>query len=145
MNAEKKRIAIIALIVVVSILLGVLSMAGYFRFAGAKMLDRIYEPEMIIPSPDGRYELVVQEWSCLGGAGADVYIREPGQDQWYNSWMRKQIGTASGDDYYQPFSGGTYHVEWQRHQVTICYYRDLAVEDVNDRSTWRGQLVYELE
>ena len=103
--------------------------------------SRDYEPSFVISSsPDEQYELVVREWSCLGGAGADVYIKET---EWYNSLNKKLVGTAMGDDYYQPFSNGTYYVEWESDKVTIYYYKAVPAESVNDRSTWRGVISYE--
>ena len=108
------------------------------------LFGRHYEPNLIISSPDGQYELVIREYSCLGGGGADIYIRGT---EWYNIWNKKEIGHASGDDSYQPFSNGTYYVEWESDKVTIYYYRGLSplAENVNDRSTWRGVLTYEFE
>lgn len=108
------------------------------------MFGRLYEPNLVIASPDGQYELVIREYSCLGGVGADIYIRG---GEWYNIWNKKEIGHASGDDAYQPFSNGTYYVEWESDKVTIYYYRGLSpqAENVNDRSTWKGVFSYEFE
>lgn len=131
-------IIIIALVLVVCVIIA----AGAYWYIASKILSRVYEPDLIISSPDGQYELVVREWSCLGGSGADVYIRET---EWYNSWKMNEIGTVRADDYYYPFANGTYYVEWEIDKVTIYYYKCLSIENVNDRSTWRGIVSYNLD
>lgn len=146
MRISEHRATYIIINVIVSILLlSMLAFGVYYWIVISAMCSRYYEPEMVLPSSNGQYDLVVREWSCLGGAGADVYLRKTEQGEWYNSWMKLKIGTASGDDYYQPFSHGTYEVEWESDRVTIYYYRDLSVEDRNDPSTWLGVVTYELE
>ena len=141
-NLSKKS----RIIIITSLVLAVcLILAAGIYFIGISMLfGRHYEPNLIISSPDDQYELVIREYSCLGGAGADIYIRGP---EWYNIWNKNKIGHASGDDSYQPFSNGTYYVEWESDKVTIYYYRGLSplAENVNDRSTWRGVFTYEFE
>jgi hypothetical protein len=141
-NLSKKS----RIIIITSLVLAVcLILAAGIYFIGISMLfGRHYEPNLIISSPDGQYELVIREYSCLGGVGADIYIRGA---EWYNIWNKKKIGHASGDDYYQPFSNGTYYVEWKSDKVTIFYYMGLGpwVENANDRSTWRGVLSYDLD
>ena len=139
--SKKSRIIIItSLVLAVCLVLA----AGIFFIGISMLFGRHYEPNLIISSPDDQYELVIREYSCLGGAGADIYIRGP---EWYNIWNKNKIGHASGDDSYQPFSNGTYYVEWESDKVTIYYYRGLSplAENVNDRSTWRGVLSYDLD
>lgn len=137
-----KRIIVIIAIAVAAV---VLLVGAYLWFAASSLLGRDYDPELVIAiSPDDQYELVVREFSCLGGSGAEIYIREPGQDQWYNSWKAKHIGNASGDNYYKPFADGAYYVEWESNQVTIYYYRSVPVENKDDPATWRGVVTYDL-
>ena len=131
---------IIAIVLAVCLTVG----AGIYMYIGSQILSRIYEPELVIASPDGQQELVVCEFSCLGGAGAEIYIRKPGQDKWYNSWKKAKVGTVGTDDYYQPFTNGTYEVEWETDHVTVYYCKGVPAENRNDRSTWRGVLRYEL-
>lgn len=139
LSLTSRVIIIVALVLVVCLVLFV-----GIRFSGIVMLfSRHYESSFVISSsPDDQYELSVREWSCLGGGGADVYIRGT---EWYNSWSNKKIGTAIGDNGYQPFSNETYYVEWESETVTIYYYESLPVENVNDCSTWRGVVSYEFE
>ena len=131
-------------ILIISLVLVCLILAVGTYFSGAIMLfSRHYEPNTVISSsPDDQYEIVVREWSCLGGGGADVYIRKTG---WYIRWKTQQIGTAYPDDYYRSFANGKYYVEWESDKVTIYYYDGLDIENVNDCSTWRGVLCYEFE
>ena len=144
--SEYRATYIIINVIVAIFLLSMLVFGVYFWIATSAMLSRHYEPEVVFStSPDGRYELVACEYSCLGGAGADIYIRERGQENMYVGWRKNSIGHVSGDDYYQPISGGTYYVEWETDRVTIYYYEHLLVENRNDRSTWQGVLTYELE
>ena len=79
LSLTSRVIIIVALVLVVSLVLFV-----GIRFFGIVMLfSRHYETSYVISSsPDDQYELAVREWSCLGGGGADVYIRGT---EWYNS------------------------------------------------------------
>ena len=139
LSITSRVIFIVALALVVSLILA----AGIHFFGVVRLFSRHYEPSFVISSsPDDQYELSVREWSCLGGGGADVYIRGT---EWYNSWNKKKIGTAIGDNGYQPFSNETYYVEWENDTVTIYYYESLPVENVNESSTWRGIVIYEFE
>ena len=139
-NPSKKS----RIIIITSLVLAVcLILAVGIHFLGIVMLfSRHYEPDIVISSPDGQHELVIREFSCLGGAGAEIYIREP---KWYNSWKLKEIGNAGTDNYYQTFTKGTYYVEWESDEVTIYYYEGLRIEKANDRSTWQGVVSYEFE
>lgn len=141
LSMKSKIILVVSLVVVACLILAV----GVYWYIGSKLFSRLYKPDIVISSPDGQYELVIREYSCIGGVGAEIYIREPGQDKWYNSWKMKEIGSGGADDYYLTFTNGTYYVEWESDKVTIYYYMDLLVENVNDRSTWRGVLSYEFE
>ena len=147
MRISEYRATYIIINVIVAIMaMSLVAFGIYYWFAASAMLSRSYEPYMVIStSPDGRYELVACEYSCLGGAGADIYIRERGQENMYVGWRKNSIGHVSGDDYYQPLSGGTYYVEWETDRVTIYYYRRVGGENRNDRSTWFGEMVYTFE
>ena len=135
------------IIIIVLVLVGCLIFAvGRWFYAFSKAFDRQYNPDVIISSsPDGRYELVAREWGFGMGGGAEIYIRKPGQEKGDNSIEEQHIGDTSTDDGYPCFTRGTYYVEWESDKVTIYYYEDLQVEDVNDPSTWRGVLTYEFE
>ena len=141
LSVTSRIMIIIAIVLIVCVIVAV----GIYMYIGSQMLSREYEPDLIISAPDGQNELVVREFSCLGGAGAEIYIRKPGQDKWYNSWLKKQIGTIGTDDYYQTFTNGTYDVEWESNQITIYYYKGVPAENANDPSTWRGMVRYDLE
>ena len=144
--SEYRATYIIINVIVAIFLLSMLVFGVYFWIAASAMLSRHYEPEVVFStSPDGRYELVACEFSCLGGAGADIYIRDTESKTTLANWKKNEIGNISGDDYYQPISGGTYYVEWETDRVTIYYYEHLLAENRNDRSTWQGVLTYELE
>ena len=138
MGTSKKKVLIIIAIVVamVIVLVGV-----YCWLVVSLMLSRQYEPDILISSPDDRHELVVREWSCLGGGGVDIYIRKT---EWYNMWNKKEIESAVTDDYYHPFTAGAYEVEWESDQVTVRYCEGLEIENVKDPSTWRGLVIYAL-
>lgn len=134
----RRIMIVIAIILVACLILGV----GIYIFIGSKILSRDYEPDLVIASPDGQYELVIREWSYTVGGGAEIYLRKPGQDKWYNSWRKAEIGSTSAQTLC--FTQGYYSVEWNEDNVTVYYYRGYAIEDVNDRSTWRGILSYDL-
>ena len=141
LSTTLRIIIIISIVLVLCLVIA----AGIYMYIGSQMLGREYEPDLVISSPDGQQELVVREFSCLGGAGAEIYIRKPGQDKWYNSWMKKQLGTIGTDDYYQTFTNGTYDVEWASNEITVYYYKGVPAENPNDRSTWCGMASYSLD
>jgi hypothetical protein len=103
-----------------------------------------YEPDIIVSSPDGQYELVIREEAQLHASAAVIYIRKPGQDQWYNSWKEQLIGSTLSDECL-PFTNGYYYVKWESERVVLGYYRgyDTSVEDKDDPTTWQGLLIYE--
>ena len=131
---------IVAIVLAVCLSIG----AGTYMYIGSQISGRTYEPELVIASPDGQCELVIRAFSCLGGAGAELYIRNPGQDKWYNRWMKTKIGTVGTDDYYQPFTNGAYEVEWETDHITVYYCKGVPAENKNDPATWRGVLTYHL-
>lgn len=144
--SPKTRMILMILFIIFALLAILVVIRGlYTWYVISGLLSRFYEPDIILSSPDGQHELVIREFSCLGGSGAEFYIREPGQDKWYNSWMMKEVGNAGMDDYCQPFTAGSYYVIWESDQVTVCYHEGLGVENEKDRSTWRGKKVFELE
>ncbi|MBE6923948.1 MAG: hypothetical protein E7466_01740 [Ruminococcaceae bacterium] len=131
----------VILIISLSLVTCLIIAYGIFYFAFMNLLSPGYEPDLVISSPDGKYELVVREWSYFHSCGSDIYIRET---KWYNRWMVKEIGYTSSED--PCFADGHYYVEWESDKVTIYYYRGHpGVEDVNNRSTWLGIFSYELD
>ena len=104
-----------------------------------------YCPDIVIPSPDGRYELVAREWGYFHSAYTDIFSRKPGQDKWYNSWMEKDIGCLQPINYSHPISDGDYYVKWESDTVTLYYYVGWPEEKKDTPSTWRGILTYEFE
>lgn len=137
-NLSKKSriILIIALVTVVCFMI----VAGIQYYIASKILSKCYEPDLIISSPDGQYELVICEWFYTVGGGSEIYIRKPGQDKWYNSWMKTKIGTTSAETL--SFAQGQYYVEWESDKVTIYYYQGVPAENANDRTTWGGMVSY---
>ena len=135
------------IIIIVLVLVGCLIFAvGRWFYAFSKAFDRQYNPDVIISSsPDGQYELVAREWGFGMGGGIEIYIRKPGQEKGDSSSEEQYIGDASTDDGYSCFTRGNYYVEWESNKVTIYYYGDFQVEDVNDPSTWLGVLSYEFD
>jgi hypothetical protein len=109
----------------------------YAKFSMA--FDRDYQPDIIVSSPDGRHELVVREWSFLMGGGVEIYIREPGRDEWY---QEQWIHSGVLDDGHPSFTMGQYRVQWESDRVTVCYYEALSIETPNDPTTWRGRVTY---
>lgn len=141
LSKTTRIILIIALVLVIGSMISV----GIQHYYISKVFTKAYGPDLIVPSPDGQHELVIREWEWWSQGGAEIYIRKPGQDKWYNSWMMKDIGNASTEDLYHPFSRGNYYVEWDSDNVTIYYHQGYGIENGSDRSTWRGVIRYEFE
>ena len=116
--------------------------AGIYFFLASLVLSRDYQPDLVITSPDGQYELVICEWFYTVGGGSEIYLRKSGQDKWYNGWKKTKIGTTSSETL--SFAQGYYDVEWSSDHVTVCYYQGYEIENINDHSTWRGMVSYEL-
>ena len=138
LSIARRVIIVIAIILVACLILGV----GIYIFIGRLILKRDYEPDLVVPSPDGKYELVIREWTYTVGGGAEIYLRKPGQDKWSNSWRKTGIGSTNSETLC--FAQGHYSVEWDNDNVTIYYCKGYAIEDMNDPSTWRGILSYDL-
>ena len=132
-SERKQRILRNCLVILICLDLAFIVFGGpimYFRL----IFNRIYNPD----APDGRHELVVCEWGFGMGGGAEIYIREPGQDR----WKMQFIGEISTDDGYSSFSQGDYDVKWENDKVTICCYTACGIEKRNDQSTWLGRVTY---
>ena len=135
---KSQILIVVALVAVICFIL----VAGLQYFIASRILSRCYEPDLIIASPDGQYELVICEWFYTVGGGSEIYIRKPGQDKWYNSWKKTEIGSTSAETL--SFAQGHYYVEWQSDHVTIHYYQGYGIENVNDPATWCGVFSYDL-
>ena len=135
----KKVICIIAILVIV----GLIVVAGYYWYALNGLLSPWYKPDIVISSPDGKYEIVAREWSymCVEG-GTHIFFRKAGQDKWYNSWLEKEVGRMSEEECYN-FSAGFYDIEWGDDIVTIYFPEEK--DDARDRSTWQGEITYEFD
>ena len=103
-----------------------------------------YEPDIIVSSPDGQYELVIREENSFHDSHANFIIRKPGQDKWYNKWKEQDIGGGWSEEFL-PFANGYYYVEWESDKVTIYYLKGFYSdgEKMDDRSTWQGLFSYE--
>ena len=137
--ARKHRILmIVAIALTVCVILG----TGLYLTVVSLVLSRDYQPDLVLTYPDGQYELLICEWFYTVGGGSELYLRKTGQDKWYNSWRKTKIGTTSAETL--SFAKGNYYVDWQSHCITVCYYQGYDIENVNDPSTWRGMVQYEL-
>lgn len=130
---KRVRLWVIVLSLLVAVALIIPATAVWAAFG---VIGKEYLPETVIPSPDGKYELIVCEWETFYGGGSEVYLRESGHDKWYNSWIRTKIGTTSAEYGIRPFSNGYYYVEWENEQVIVHYYRGVEAEDPDDSTTW---------
>lgn len=130
---------LIIILVVIACLDSAVAFVGvpYVKFS--KAFDRDYHPDLILPSPDGQYELVVREWSFLMGGGVEIYIREPGRDEWY---QEQWIHSGGLDDGHPSFTMGQYRVQWESDRVTVRYYEGVGIEKAGDPSTWQGRVTY---
>jgi hypothetical protein len=142
-SRKKQVMLIVCAALVLCLLVGAVCFIGYLRI---RAYTYYLEPDIILSSPDGQYELVIREEARLHVSDAAIYIRKPGQDKWYNSWKERHIGNTLSDEYL-PFANGYYDVEWESNKVTIHYFQGYGHidEDRNDRSTWQGIFVYEFE
>ena len=137
-NPKNRILITVAIVFCACLILG----AGIYFFLASLVLSRDYQPDLVIASPDGQYELVICEWFYTVGGGSEIYLRKPGQDKWYNSWQKTKIGTTSSE--ILSFAQGHYDVEWSSDRVTVCYYQGYQIENVSDPTTWRGTVRYEL-
>lgn len=108
-------------------------MAGW---ALSELLGKEYLPDQRIPSPDGKYELIVCEWQYLNATGSEVYIQSTDHNKWYNSWIKTKIGGTISERGVFTFADGHYQIDWHDDGLTVYYYRGAFVEDPDDPSTW---------
>ena len=140
LSRKKQIILIICAVLVVCLLVGAVC---FYVHMAIRINTPDYEPDIVVSSPDGQYELVIREEKLLLYTRAEIYIRRLGQD---DNWKEQRIGITKTYDYYCPFAEGKYNVEWKNDKVTIYYFTaSKDGEDVNDQSTWRGVLCYEFE
>ena len=141
LSRKKQIILISCAVLVVCLLVGAVCFYAYL----SNLVSNAYlEPDIIVSSPDGQYELVIRERRMMGESDGYIYIRKPGQDKWYNSWKEQHIGNTLSDEYL-PFANGYYYVKWESERVVLGYYRgyDTSIEDKDDPTTWQGLLIYE--
>ena len=141
LSRKKQIILIICAVLVVCLLVGAVCFYVYL----SNLVSNAYlEPDIIVSSPDGQYELVIRERRMMGESDGYIYIRKPGQDKWYNSWKEQHIGNTLSDECL-PFANGYYYVEWESERIVLGYYRgyDTSIEDKDDPTTWQGLLIYE--
>jgi hypothetical protein len=141
LSRKKQIILIICAVLVVCLLVGAVCFYVYL----SNLVSNAYlEPDIIVSSPDGQYELVIRERRMMGESDGYIYIRKPGQDKWYNSWKEQLIGSTLSDECL-PFTNGYYYVKWESERVVLGYYRgyDTSIEDKDDPTTWQGLLIYE--
>ena len=141
LSRKKQIILISCAVLVVCLLVGAVC---FYVHMAIRINTPDYEPDIIVSSPDGQYELVIREEAQLHASAAVIYIRKPGQDKWYNSWKEQHIGNTLSDECL-PFTNGYYYVKWESERVVLGYYRgyDTSVEDRDDPTTWQGLLIYE--
>jgi len=136
LSLSQKIIRIIILVFVVCLII----VAGVLYFLDRTVFATAYEPDIVISSPDGKYELVAREWGYAFTGGMHFFFRKAGQDKWYNSWLEKEVGRMSAEEC-SNFSAGFYDIEWGDDTVTIYFPEEK--DDELDRSTWQGEISYE--
>ncbi len=87
------------------------------------------EPDIVILSPDGKFELVIREFDVLGGSGAEVYLKD------LNNRKTKKTQLVF-DDYTMPFKNGNYIINWVDEKVVIKYYEGVPSQNINEPDTW---------
>ena len=88
-------------------------------------LGRTYDASVTTTSQDGKYQLALKEYTCLGPSGAEV---------WLNN---KKIGDLLFDDYNTPIAAKAYKIEWQDEELIIQYFSGIGTEKRDDSCTWR--------
>ena len=88
-------------------------------------LSPVYEEDIVVTSPDGEYELIIREWQAMGGSGAYVYIKD--------GFFKERVADLGFDDYFMPFKGDLYEIEWEDDYVKITYHSGL-----DNGTPWRS-------
>ena len=94
-----------------------------------------YEDPVIIPSPDGSYQLIIYEWDWLHSSGTDIYISDARLLPGWNLLTRKRLGGTSADRLWHPFSSGEYKITWGNDHIEILVCNGNST-DPDDPSTW---------
>lgn len=103
---SRKKPVIISVSAFVAIIIAI-----YFIYFGT-IFSKVYNDDVIIHSPDGKYTLVVKEWEAFGGGGADIYGVKSPSPNWIERLMPEKLGETTADIACQPFSRGAYEIDW---------------------------------
>ena len=103
---SRKKPVIISVSAFVAIIIAI-----YFIYFGT-IFSKVYNDDVIIHSPDGKYTLIVKEWEAFGGGGADIYGVKSPSPNWIERLMPEKLGETTADIACQPFSRGAYEIDW---------------------------------
>ena len=95
-----------------------------FVFVGC-VPEREYHENIHNPLETHQAEIIIKEWSCLLGSGAEVYYKDDDKE----ILLGKLLG---GDDGFCPFKEGQYYVAVDENELTIQWCRFPNGE----RETW---------
>ena len=126
MIGKKILIAVLAVLVIIFLVCELVPI----RFGWA------YKNDLVITSPDGKYQLLVREGGTLGGTAAEIYAIDPKLPMLLNKFIKTEIGRTSADDSVYPFFDGNYEILWEEDCVTIYYFSGRECE-TSDISTWQ--------
>ena len=117
MIMKRKTIKIVLIVLAALILI---SVAAYFIYFGT-IFSKVYNDDVMIHSPDGKYTLIVKEWGAFGGGGAEIYGVKSSSPNWIERLMPEKLGETDHDVGLSPFSTGAYEIEWGEENIVIHY------------------------
>lgn len=99
--------------------------------AGCNSTNREYYDDIHITLQDSTKKIIIKEWHCLQGSGAEVYFQE---DDANPVILGK---TTGGDDGFCPFKEGLYEITQDGSSVTIKWCFNPSDKD---KANWRSKM-----
>ena len=113
--------------ILILVIIAFVIFCAYYLFLLSQFSNlRAYYEDLKIISDDGKYELVIREWTCFQARGAEIYCVKDAE-------MVELGGTLTYD--VPVFYNGDYRVQWTDEYV-IIKYRLYRGEEANDPDTW---------
>ena len=141
MTSKTKKILIITIVSILAVV--ILIPIGFFSYLKIAMHQGAYgdKADVLIHSPDGKYTLIIDEWSFGMGGGSDIYGVKGSSPNWLEIWLAPKLGSIDSDDGVSIFRGNSgYEIEWGEKSIVIkC--RTGRGGQTDDPATWETHTI----
>lgn len=136
MTSTTKKILIITIVSILAVV--ILIPIGFFSYLKIAMHQGAYgdKADVLIHSPDGKYTLIIDEWSFGMGGGSDIYGVKGSSPNWIEIRLAPKLGSIDSDDGASIFRGSGYEIEWGEKNIVIRYYSGRGGQSYDNPATW---------